>query len=382
MALISGRKNTDEKISQNEMIYFVWRTQPKACNVCAGYNGMIFHDIDEIPEPLHPNCLCFVEVYNCIPTEGRNEEEIEKEKLKGDSSSLEEEVIVKLDNINNDLENSTLKGQVVIEEYLNDLKDLEAQVSDTRKILETYPEFSKEEFQTVQQIINEQQEYYKQLEKAYDKELRNLENPKDNPFIDDIEKHEVMFDLIKHTYDKGGEELLHGYEEVTRVHDEETAMDVTIYNDDKEVVILFPGSDKGDYGGTDKDLFISKENNQYEKAKEVYEAVKNSPQFENHKIIITGYSLGGNTATMIGAEGNHDTVVFAPYGSEKDTIQKRVNETQEAIKIHPEKVVVYQQEKDYISAIGDKGHIGIFIGFLMRKMDYYIHLTIWIIFLI
>ncbi len=363
---VENKKGKYGAVELEANAYFVWRALSGACDVCKILDGMKFFDVSEIPDRPHPNCLCWIEYVggegNSFPVGSKQIKIEEKEKLQGDSSSLEEEVVVKQNEIENNAENvEPLRGRVVVEEYVDSLKNLQLQILDARKILEARPEFSKNELQTLQQVLNEQQQYYKQLEQAYNKELHNLENPKDNPFIDDIEKHKIMFDLIKHSHNKGGEELLHGYEEVAKLHHEKTSMDVAVYKNDKEVVILFPGSAGGkDFLVTDTKLPAIKENNQYDSAKEVYDAVKNDSRFENHKIIITGYSLGGNTATMIGAEGNHDTVVFAPYGSEKDVIQKRVNKTRKPIQIHPEKVVVYQQEKDKLSAVGDEGHIGVF----------------------
>lgn len=43
---------------------YIWHSEnsDKTCNECASLDGKVYNFQDEVPEPLHPNCRCWVEV--------------------------------------------------------------------------------------------------------------------------------------------------------------------------------------------------------------------------------------------------------------------------------------------------------------------------------
>ncbi len=350
---------------------YVWRTAGNPCDACQAMSGMTFDNYEDIPDLLHPNCQCWIEVIeeDDDKTDDKKEEEKNYDELDlliGDTLSLRDEILTTIENNNRDYIESTNDNEkkllasyhrdfysllCKLESFYNGLfagYELENDISYNSFVIKNRAKFSQYEVK-YDSII-------KYLEIELQRNRKNIERP--NPFKDDVEKHKQMLDLIRHAHDKDGD-FLRDYEVVRRIHDNRTEMDAVVYKNDKEVVIVYPGSDQlRDFAITDVKLAAKIPNEQYEPAREVYDEVKNDPQYENHKIIVTGYSLGGNTGALVGAQENVDTVVFEPYGTEKETFEQQANRTGEPVDINPEKVVVYKQDGDGYTETGEEGQIG------------------------
>ena len=88
-------------------------------------------------------------------------------------------------------------------------------------------------------------------------------------------------------------------------------------NNEGEIVISFSGTDLKDKGRTDdlrNDLNMAIGNlpPQFENAKELY--IKTKLQYSKSKITLTGESLGGSLAALVGVATGETTVTFAAYG--------------------------------------------------------------------
>lgn len=87
-----------------ENIEYEWKSESGACEVCQGLNGTIYDSANDIPDRLHPNCKCHIEILEkdtdtTDPIEIRREKikdrkrkELELAKLMGDLKSLEQEI--------------------------------------------------------------------------------------------------------------------------------------------------------------------------------------------------------------------------------------------------------------------------------------------------
>ena len=47
-------------IEQNDY-YYLWHSEPGACEKCQALDGKTFDDANTIPDKPHPNCKCFLD---------------------------------------------------------------------------------------------------------------------------------------------------------------------------------------------------------------------------------------------------------------------------------------------------------------------------------
>lgn len=345
------KNNNDESDISD---FFIWKTNSKACDTCLSLQGY-YWSAEDIPERPHPNCLCWIEYISNDPMIKGTTPKENKAKAEGDASSTQEEIQKTQEQMNNDLEQAqTKKEESVIDSYINDTKEVSAKIAD---IEETIKNCEKDLPKKIIEDLQKQEEYYRQLEQAYEKEKNKLEHEKENPFIDDVQKHQQMKDLIDYTHQKT-DKLPDGYEEFAKYHDEKTGLDVTVFKNGKDLAVVFPGSDL-----KTKDVLIDsihlpvlKENPQAEKAQEIFDKLKENPEFKDSNITVAGYSLGGNTAQIIGAKNNVNTVTFEPFQGAGEIIQKTADKNGKPVEIHPERIINYQQKYDPITK--DNDHLG------------------------
>lgn len=56
---MSNQEILKGRISYNR---YVWRANTNACEKCQGLDGTEFNSADEIPDPPHPNCKCYIDI--------------------------------------------------------------------------------------------------------------------------------------------------------------------------------------------------------------------------------------------------------------------------------------------------------------------------------
>ena len=114
-------------VEQNDY-YYVWNTEPNACEKCKSMDGKTFDGANEIPDKPHPNCKCWIKrVKNPLtdPIQQYRDKiqkqknlELEFEKLKGDVAILEDETKLNIDMIENELDAIEKFEYTINPEYL------------------------------------------------------------------------------------------------------------------------------------------------------------------------------------------------------------------------------------------------------------------------
>lgn len=182
--------------------------------------------------------------------------------------------------------------------------------------------------------------------------LVKINNTIENDFKYNFKKHDELKQLLQSHHDtKNKMSLPENYELLEKYHSDKTGLDVEIYEHENELILSFPGSEQiKDYFQTDiKDIKIKNKNSQLDEAQDIFKKIKSNPQFENKKIIVTGYSLGGNIAAGLSVLNDVEGVTFNSYGDLDKILQQKANDLGQEIKINPEKLINYRHEKDWIS---------------------------------
>lgn len=60
---------------------YIWRTEPGACSRCEELDGTQYSSTDEIPDKVHPNCKCYIDVVE------NNKDNIDKEDIEENSDN-------------------------------------------------------------------------------------------------------------------------------------------------------------------------------------------------------------------------------------------------------------------------------------------------------
>ena len=185
-----------------------------------------------------------------------------------------------------------------------------------------------------------------------------INNTIENDFKYNFKKHDELKQLLQSHHDtKNKMSLPENYELLEKYHSDKTGLDVEIYEHENELILSFPGSEQiKDYFQTDiKDIKIKNKNSQLDEAQDIFKKIKSNPQFENKKIIVTGYSLGGNIAAGLSVLNDVEGVTFNSYGDLDKILQQKANDLGQEIKINPEKLINYRHEKDGLS---NYSHLG------------------------
>ena len=132
-------------IEQNDY-YYLWHSEPGACEKCQALDGKTFDDANTIPDKPHPNCKCWIErkkYPSSDPIQQRRDKiqeqkdlELEFEKLKGDLRCLEAECDRSIEIIDNELDTIEKFEYTINPEFLRPL--------DVEKIKEVKLELEKE----------------------------------------------------------------------------------------------------------------------------------------------------------------------------------------------------------------------------------------------
>ena len=111
--------------------YYLWHSEPGACEKCQSMDGKTFDDANTIPDKPHPNCKCWLERKkhpSSDPIQQRRDKiqeqkdlELEFEKLKGDLRCLEAECDKSIEIIDNELDTIEQIEYTINPEYLKPL---------------------------------------------------------------------------------------------------------------------------------------------------------------------------------------------------------------------------------------------------------------------
>lgn len=201
------------------------------------------------------------------------------------------------------------------------------------------------------QILFSSLEKLKEIDKEYSQHNFEEKNV-DDKFKYDFKKHDELKGLLLSHHDtKNNTPLPEGYELLQKYHSSKTGLDVEFFEHGKELILSFPGSEqpKEDYLVSDARAFVGHSFSQLDEAQDILDNIKKNPRFKNHKIIVTGYSLGGNIAGGLSALNNIEGITFNSFGDLSGIIQQKANNSGKEIEIYPEKLINYRHEKDSIS---------------------------------
>ena len=111
--------------------YYLWHSEPGACEKCQALDGKTFDDANTIPDKPHPNCKCWIErkkypssdpiQYHRDIIQEQKDLELEFEKLKGDLRCLEAECDKSIEIIDNELDTIEKFEYTINPEYLKPL---------------------------------------------------------------------------------------------------------------------------------------------------------------------------------------------------------------------------------------------------------------------
>ena len=78
--------NDEQETLKGGITYYtyIWRTEPGACEACQALDGTEYTSTDEIPDKVHPNCKCYIDVIN-------NQNDYQNNNLENDKNNKDDE---------------------------------------------------------------------------------------------------------------------------------------------------------------------------------------------------------------------------------------------------------------------------------------------------
>ena len=131
--------------------------------------------------------------------------------------------------------------------------------------------------------------------------------------MNDYEQNEQLKELLASIY-KGNEKLRpKEYLQFTSERNEKNGFDAQAFSNKKNIVIVYRGTDEvKDWTKNNLKMASALLPAQKVDATEFYNKIKKD--FPSQNIILTGHSLGGSLAQIIGSETGDNTVTFGAYG--------------------------------------------------------------------
>ncbi len=160
--------------------YYLWHSEPGACEKCRSMDGKTFDDANTIPDKPHPNCKCWIErkkypssdpiEYHRDKIQEQKNLGLEFEKLKGDLRCLEDECDANINLINKEIKTIEQVEYTVNSEYLKplniDIKNAKKDLINSKKELRSNIneiENQLSEMQNISEIKNAQLNYYDKI---------------------------------------------------------------------------------------------------------------------------------------------------------------------------------------------------------------------------
>lgn len=188
---------------------------------------------------------------------------------------------------------------------------------------------------------------------------RNTKNAEvfESEFKNDFKLHEELKELCIYSYHTDRMSLPEGYTLEGYMENKKSGFNAYVVKKGDDVVIVFRGTESLKDWKQDSKMVFNKHTDQFDSAQILYDEIKKIPEYKNCRVILTGHSLGGSIAQIIGALNGVDTVTFNPHGI-GDVIQKMANERDKSIEIFPERVINYRRPGDVTSGIQSSNNVG------------------------
>ncbi len=170
-------------------------------------------------------------------------------------------------------------------------------------------------------------------------------------FKNDIDKHNLLMKCSDFSYSPEERPIPQGCEVIgVSDPDDKTGFAAVALRHGDEIIIAFRGTDDIiDYGNDSTMWLLRKLPDQAYNALVFYDKIKKKyPQTE---ILLTGHSLGGSLAQIVGAWRKVKACAFNPYGT-RNILQKA------GINIHDENIVNYCNPQDGITVVNVINQVG------------------------
>lgn len=165
----------------------------------------------------------------------------------------------------------------------------------------------------------------------------------------EIEKHEILKQASVYSYDVNKNKMPNGYN-LVGISSYDNGFYACVLKKENNIIIAYRGSnDLQDWLGSNKNMLLSIKPDQVNNALKLYDQIHY--EYPNCNIELTGHSLGGSLAQVVGATRNVITVTFNAHGT-KDFLKKYV------VRIFEDKITNYCNPKDWITTRNAKNHIG------------------------
>lgn len=165
----------------------------------------------------------------------------------------------------------------------------------------------------------------------------------------EIQKHEILKQAALYSYDVNKNKIPNGYK-LVGISSHNNGFYACVLKKENNIIIAYRGSDDlQDWVGSNTNMLLKKPPKQAKNALNLYDQIHY--EYPNCSIELTGHSLGGSLAQIVGATRNVKTVTFNAYGT-KNFIGKNV------VRIFEEKITNYCNSEDFVTTKNAKNHIG------------------------
>ena len=170
-------------------VKYVWRSEhgEHTCEECESMDGEEFESDEDIPPKPHPNCKCYIEVYECPyePEYSPDDDDNNNEENPQPKKPQEEpcDTIYEIENLISEMEGTLQKTEGVSADIENDISNLENDVT------------------RVENLIQDTDLYLEKMSGEYGKHLPDCENNIDSDYENISAKRTYLQELLQDVWD-------------------------------------------------------------------------------------------------------------------------------------------------------------------------------------
>ena len=164
----------------------------------------------------------------------------------------------------------------------------------------------------------------------------------------EIQKHEILKQAALYSYDVNKNKIPNGYK-LVGISSHNNGFYACVLKKDNNIIIAYRGTNSDSWADLKNDISmgVKIKPEQAKNALNLYDQIHY--EYPNCSIELTGHSLGGSLAQIVGATRNIETVTFNAHGT-RNFMGKN--------KIYDDKIINYCNPKDWVSTRNAKNHIG------------------------
>ena len=164
----------------------------------------------------------------------------------------------------------------------------------------------------------------------------------------EIQKHEILKQAALYSYDVNKNKIPNGYK-LVGISSHNNGFYACVLKKDNNIIIAYRGTNSDSWADLKNDISmgVKIKPEQAKNALNLYDQIHY--EYPNCSIELTGHSLGGSLAQIVGSTRNIETVTFNAHGT-RNFMGKN--------KIYDDKIIKYCNPKDWVSTRNAKNHIG------------------------